>query len=263
MKLFKSAIEKEWIKLRKEETYFIDKNLQKEDSKLTQFLSDKVPAGLQNTLDVTFAKAFYLIFEKGTDLIEKTYKKDEISKDYQINDYSVRVRENRKNLKAFSKKASGAGKMNLLISGASGIGMGVLGIGVPDIVVFTSLLLRSVYEICLHYGYDYKNTEEKIFILLLIQGAVCHDTNLLRINEQINYYIEHGEFIKEIVLDDCIEETAKGLSKELLYMKFLQGIPLVGVVGGAYDVVYMRQVNKFAELKYRKRFLEGKKRAEI
>ena len=263
MKLFKSAIEKEWIKLRKEEAYFIDKNLRKEDSKLTQFLSDKVPAGLQNTLDVTFAKAFYLIFEKGTEWIEKTYKKDEISKDYQINDYSVRVRESRKNLKAFSKKASGAGKMNLLISGASGIGMGVLGIGIPDIVVFTSLLLRSVYEICLHYGYDYKNTEEKKFILLLIQGGVCHDTNLLRINEQINYYIEHGEFIKEIVLDDCIEETAKCLSKELLYMKFLQGIPLVGVVGGAYDVVYMKQVNKFAELKYRRRFLEEKKRAEI
>ena len=263
MRLFKSAIEKEWAKLEKEEFYFIDKNIHKEDSKLNQFLSDKVPSGLQDTLDATFAKAFYLVFEKGTDLIEKTYQKEEIAKNYQINDYTVKVKENRKNLKAFSKKANGAGTTNLLISGASGIGMGVLGIGIPDIAVFTSLMLRSVYEICLHYGYDYKSEQEKKFILLLIQGAVCHDTNLLRINEQINHYIEYGTFSKEISLNDCVQATAKYLSKELLYMKFLQGIPVVGAVGGAYDVIYMKQVNKFAELKYRRRFLEGKKKREI
>ena len=57
-----------------------------------------------------------------------------------------------------------------------------------------------------------------------------------------------------------ILQTAESLSKELLYMKFLQGIPLVGAVGGAYDVVYLKQINKFAELKYRRRFLAGKKR---
>ena len=46
-------------------------------------------------------------------------------------------------------------------------------------------------------------------------------------------------------------------------MKFLQGLPVVGVVGGAYDVVYMKQINKFAELKYRRRLLESRKREEI
>ena len=39
MKLFKSALEKEWERLKKEEANFINKNLQKEDSKLNQFLS--------------------------------------------------------------------------------------------------------------------------------------------------------------------------------------------------------------------------------
>ena len=40
-------------------------------------------------------------------------------------------------------------------------------------------------------------------------------------------------------------------------MKFLQGIPVVGALGGAYDAVYMRRVSKYAELKYRKRFLKN------
>ena len=93
--------------------------------------------------------------------------------------------------------------------------------------------------------------------------AICHDTNLLSINEEIDFYIQHGGFSNNISLNDCIEETARCLSKELLYMKFLQGLPVVGVVGGAYDVVYMKQINKFAELKYRRRLLESRKREEI
>lgn len=44
------------------------------------------------------------------------------------------------------------------------------------------------------------------------------------------------------------------LSKELLYMKFLQGIPVVGVAGGAFDVKYMKEITAYAELKYRKRY---------
>ena len=64
-------------------------------------------------------------------------------------------------------------------------------------------------------------------------------------------------------METCIKKAAATMSKELLYMKFLQGIPVVGAVGGAYDVIYMKQINKFAELKYRRRFLEGKKRREI
>lgn len=50
------------------------------------------------------------------------------------------------------------------------------------------------------------------------------------------------------------------MSKELLYMKFLQGIPVVGAVGGVYDVIYMKQIVKYAELKYRRRFLLGRKK---
>ena len=48
------------------------------------------------------------------------------------------------------------------------------------------------------------------------------------------------------------------MSGELLYMKFLQGIPIVGAVGGAYDFVYMKQINEYAKIKYHKRFLAEK-----
>ena len=43
-------------------------------------------------------------------------------------------------------------------------------------------------------------------------------------------------------------------------MKFLQGFPVVGAVGGAYDVIYMKQITEYAKLKYKRRFLEKQRR---
>lgn len=249
-----TPLQKEWAKLEKQETAYLAKRMEKTDSKMNQFLEKKVPPNLQSTLDGAFSKAFYVVFEKGTGVIEKTYKKEELQKSYQINEYAAKVRGNRKSLKAFSRKASGAGNMNLLISGVSGIGLGVLGIGLPDIVLFTGLMLKSIYEIALNYGFDYEDENEKRFILLVIRGALSHGTDLEEINSEVNSYIEHGSYYNEMNMDNCIKETAGCLSKELLYMKFLQGIPIVGAAGGAYDAIYMQQVVRYAELKYRRRF---------
>ena len=43
-------------------------------------------------------------------------------------------------------------------------------------------------------------------------------------------------------------------------MKFLQGLPIVGALGGAYDAVYMKRINDYARLKYRRRFYEKLRR---
>ncbi len=254
MRKKQTPLEKEWAKVVKQEQEYLRKQTEKKESKLNQLLEDKVPADLQKTLDTAFYKAFQVIFEKGTDVIEKTYKKGNLEKKYLVNEYIAEVMDDRRSLKTFSKKASGSGKVNLLLSGVSGIGMGVFGVGIPDIVVFTGLLLKSVYEIALNYGFHYDTREEKHFILLLIQGAVARGEEQQNINKELNLFIETGAYSKPVWLNKSVEATAGCLSKELLYMKFLQGIPIAGAVGGAYDVIYMKQVVKFAELKYRRRF---------
>ena len=150
--------------------------------------------------------------------------------------------------------------MNLVLSGVSGIGLGVLGIGIPDIVLFTGLMLKSIYEIALNYGFDYKEEQEKCFILLLVQGALSYGAELEAINTEVNYYIENGVHYKGMDTDVCIKEAAGCLAKELLYMKFLQGIPIVGAAGGAYDAIYMKRIVKYAEMKYRRRFYEKQRK---
>lgn len=136
----KSAIDIEWWQFQKKEQKFLASRTEKKDTFLNKKLAEKVPEKLQGTLDSAFAKAFGMIFEKGTGIIEKTFKKDELRK----------------------------------------------------------------------------------------------------IDDMLIAYIEQNEVPDNYDEKQQIERTAAGLSKELLYMKFLQGIPIVGVVGGAYDVVYLK-----------------------
>jgi len=256
-----TPLEKEWGRVINQELAYISKRTEKSDSRLNQLLEKKIPAGLQNTLDTAFSKAFRMVFEKGTGVIEKTYNKDEMKKKYQINEYAAKVYGNKKALKVFSGKAKGAGTGNLLVSGAAGVGLGVLGIGLPDIALFTGFMLKGLYEIALNYGFDYEEEEEKKFILLLIRGALSYGENLQSINEELNFYMDYGAYVKSRTVEDSIKEAAGCLSKELLYMKFLQGIPVVGAVGGVYDAIYMKQIMEYAELKYRRRFYLRQKRS--
>lgn len=254
----RTPLEKEWEAIRKKELKYLSARADKKDSFLNRKLEEKVPEKLQTTLDAAFCKAFELIFEKGTGIIEKTYRREEAEKNYQINEFTSQIKQDRKSLKAFSKKAKGLGNVNLLLSGASGVGMGVLGIGLPDIPLFTGMVLKGIYEIALSYGYSYESEQERFFILTLIQGALSYGDELMEINQRLNDYMRTGSLPEGYDRAQQIKDTAGTLSKELLYMKFLQGIPIVGAVGGFYDAIYMKQIVEYANLKYQYRFLREK-----
>lgn len=251
----KNRHQKEMDNLKKKEQSFFNRHISKQESVLNQFLSEKVPAKLQQTLNRAFEKAFALIFEKGTGIIEKTYKKDEMQKEYLINRYADEIYQSRKSLKKFSKKAGQKSGANFVLSGFMGIGMGVAGIGIPDIPIFTGMLLKCIYEIALNFGYEYSSEEEKYFILLIIEGAVSYGEHFEDINKKVDEFIDFGQLPKDYQQPEQITCTSATLSKELLYMKFLQGVPIVGAVGGAYDAVYMKQISEYARMKYHKRFL--------
>lgn len=251
----KTPLEKELELVKSKEEKYLNRNGEKKDSLLNRKLEEKVPEKLQSTLNAAFSKAFSLIFEKGTGVIEKTYSKEKKEQDVKIREYAARVKDDRRSLKEFSRSAGRAGGRNLLLSSAEGIGLGVLGIGLPDIPLFTGVLLRSMYETAMEYGYDYNKFQEKYFILLLIQGALSYGEDLQKINAQVDAYLERGVLPEGITLRQQIDGAASALSGELLYMKFLQGIPIVGAVGGAFDGIYLKRILDYSQLKYRKRFL--------
>jgi len=136
--------------------------------------------------------------------------------------------------------------------------MGVAGAGLPDIPVFLAVLLRSIYEIAVIYGFDYDTEQEQIFILKLIETALSHEKELLEQNAELNRWVKSSyEFA--VTKEEQIKRTSLALSDEMLYLKFVQGAPIIGVVGGVSDVIYQKKITDYAELKYKRRFLANKR----
>lgn len=252
--------QKEWDNVCHTEETYLRKNGLKKRTLLNSSLDKRIPDSLQEKLDKAFAKAFEIVFEKGTDVIEKTFDKEEMEHNYKLNAYAMELREDTQTLRKFSKNALASGAKNLLLSGVEGVGLGVLGIGIPDIPLFVGMLLKGVYETSLHYGYDYDTDEERFFILKLIEASCLHSNELVIANEELNDYIEDGMLPDYYDEKAQIRKTSAALSEELIYMKFLQGVPVVGALGGAYDAVYMQRVLKFAKMKYYKRFLKNRRK---
>ena len=238
--------EKEWGRLLKQEQSFLEKGAHKNDSRLNQFLEDKVPEKLQGTLDAAFAKAFEMIFEKGTGVIEKTYKKEELERQFKINSYAADLKEDKRSLRKFTKKTDAANTKNLFLSSVEGVGLGALGIGLPDIPLFVGVLLKSIYEVALNFGYTYDAPEEKYFVLKIIEAALSYGGDLVQADEELNAFIEQSTCPDDYSQTQQIKITSRTMSKELLYLKFLQGIPIVGAVGGAYNTIYLQKVLKYA-----------------
>jgi len=250
-----TPFQKERAALKKREQAFLAARMEKQDTALNRKLTEVIPPTLQSTLDTAFFKAFQLIFEKGTGAIELTYRRKKLEQASRENQAVYYKSRSGASIRAVSRGASASGAAGILFSGTSGIGMGLMGVGIPDIPIFTASVLRTVYEIALKHGCDYDSEEERYFILLLIQGAVSYGDTIRQADRQINQFIRDKALPEGYSREAQIKKTAAALSKELLYMKFLQGVPLVGVVGGVYNVVYMKQITTYAKIKYQRRFL--------
>lgn len=269
----RTAWEKEWNSLQKREERYLKRRESPRESGISRLLEDKVPKKLQGILDAAFLKGFDAVFSKGNAVIERTYSSERQRQDYKIREFAAAVRRDRKSLRAFSRTARGGSWINLAISAAEGVGLGVLGIGLPDIPLFLGVLLKSVYQIALSYGFEYASPEERHLILKIIETSLMDGEELRRADMGVNELMEHmaakedggksgqGDDGGKLRAEDGqnpdrqIKRTAEALSRELLYMKFIQGLPVVGVVGGIGDAVCLKKVTGYVEMKYRRRFL--------
>ena len=246
--------EREWAALQRREERLLRRRRQETPSQLGAKLADKAPPRLQDTLRAAFRKAFSLVMEKGDSLVEKTVSRQKRETDYQVNLYAAGVRRDKGSLGAFSRQAGKSSRRNLALSGVEGIGLGLLGIGIPDIPLFTGVVLKSLYEIALSYGFAYDDPAEQRFLLKTLEVALLRGAAFEDGNAELNRWIT-GEIPAQPTLHQLKDRAAEALAGELLYLKFLQGIPIVGVAGGIADSVCLKRITDYARLKYHRRFL--------
>ena len=256
--LFKkqTPTEKELKIIEKAEEKLHKKACERTEATWKKELEKKIPANVYDGLKNAFTKAFSLIFEKGTGIIEKTYNKDSIQKEHMVLDYDIKMRGRRKEMQKLQKTAKRSNLKNAAITTVEGIGLGALGIGLPDIVLFVGMMMKGIYESAAHYGIDYEKSSEKVLILKMMSASMATGEMWEVQNEELNQLFsrETLEFTEE-ELKKQIEQTAEVFAMDMLVMKFVQGLPIVGIVGGMTNPIYYNRVLDYVQLKYRKRYI--------
>lgn len=222
-------------------------------------LKEKIPQKLSGELEKAFAKAFELIFAKATPLIEKTYRKEELETDFLVNQYALELKKNRRALMRLDGGAAKGNLIGLAASTAEGVLLGALGIGLPDIALFVAAILRGTYETALRYGFGYESPEEKLFILTLLEGAMRKGDEKRESGARIDamFSASAPEEVTDAALKAQLKRTADAFAMDMLAAKFVQGLPIVGVLGGLANPLYYSRVMSYVRLKYKKRYLTG------
>lgn len=265
-KNYQKAIQKEWKALEKREARMAAA-VWKDDKgqRWRQALEDKVPDKIRINLEKAFCVAFATVFGKGTGIIEKSYDRQKILDNLQIQNYAFQVRADRKSLKQVRNGIAHKNLGNMAAATVEGVGLGALGIGLPDIVIFTGVLLRGVYETALHYGFGYGTPKEQYFILKLMETAMEKGDAWREGNEEIDRLIiemaeeeAYPDSEADVTEEDVAEQirhTSDAFAADMLILKFVQGIPIVGILGGCGNPVYYNKVMKYAQMKYQRRYL--------
>ena len=219
-------------------------------------LGEKIPKKVYTGLESTFCKGFSLVFNQGRGIIEKSYSKEQLKDDHTIRDFAVQLKGGRKELKAVNKSAKRSDSLNMVVTTAEGLALGALGIGMPDIVLFISTLLKGVYETALNYGFDYELPEEQYMILNMMAASLITGEERPEWDDMIDgMIVEMPREVSRAVLEEQIRETASVFAMDMLILKFIQGLPVVGILGGVANPIYYNRVLKYVQLKYRKRYL--------
>lgn len=269
-----TPVQKEWEAFIKREKKALERYGCQRESFWEKRLSGLVPQGLSAKLEAAFEKAFRAVLAGGTGLIEKTYSREKLELEYRARDYKTGLMPTRKHIRENSRIARRQRTASTVAAGVEGAGLGLLGIGTPDIPLFLAALFRNLYKLCLHYGIDYENPEEKELLLEMIALSLYQGEDFQQRDAALNRRLYEmavkdwrirektgkagaaaaGE-AKRSVSSDAVREAARALSGELLYLKFLQGIAIVGVIGGACDSICMSRISKYASLKFERRHL--------
>lgn len=263
----KAALTQELLAVEKQEKKMQRSALKAKPAAWKAELESRIPEKVYTGLESAFCKGFGLVFNQGRAIIEKGYNKEDIQADHSIRDFAVQVKGGRKELKQMHKSAKQADFLNLAVTAVEGVGLGALGIGMPDIVLFLGTLLKGVYETALNYGFDYESRQEQIFILKMMQTALSTGENWVTRNAEVDEMLTlEAVGITDEDFKQQMKETSSAFAMDMLLLKFIQGLPVVGIIGGAANPVYYSKVMKYVQMKYRKWYLlkqEGAITSEI
>lgn len=251
-----AALSKELLAVERQEKKMEQAALKAKPAAWKKELESRIPEKVYAGLESAFCKGFGLVFDQGRAIIEKGYNKEDMQADHAIRDFAVQLKGGRKELKQMHRSAKQSDFVNMAVTTVEGVGLGALGVGMPDIVLFLGNLLKGIYETALNYGFDYESRQEQLLILKMMQTALSNGESWIQRNTEVEEMLGlEAVDITDDLFKQQVKDTASAFAMDMLLLKFIQGLPIVGIIGGAANPVYYSKVMKYIQLKYRKRYL--------
>ena len=222
-------------------------------------MQEKIPEKLDAAIGTAFYKAFYMIFEKGAKFVEKTFSKEAKELEFRVNDFRIAASSNQKAIRRSIQKMESSVKRgnrrNVCVTMAEGIGLGVFGVGLPDIPLFLGMVMKGLYEIATGYGFSYDGQKERVFLLRIICGALAEGEKKQEADAFVEKWMENIEEGEILDFDAEVKRASDALAHSMLVAKFIQGLPVAGVLGGIANPFIYHKMMYYAEMKYKKRYL--------
>lgn len=221
-------------------------------------IEDKIPEKLEDTLNKAFTAAFKMVFQEGKVLIKKTYNEETLKSEYADKRVGVQTKGDRSLIKKLRRPAEKRYFKSLGVAATEGVGLGLLGIGLPDIPILIGNTIRTCTVSAQSHGLDTDRKDEQVYMLMMIRLAAMPVEERTAVNRQLDALGDAIDSGKEIFLDleTEMKETSERLSMTLLFSRFVMGLPVVGVAGGLYNPVIVSQLHQLAEVKYEARLLK-------
>ena len=220
-------------------------------------IEEKIPEKLEETLNAAFNAAFKMVFQEGRTLIRKTYDADALKSEYAGKRAAAQVSGDRSLISRLRQPSEKRHLKTMGVASAEGVGLGLLGIGLPDIPILIGNMIRTCTVSAQSHGLDTARVDEQIYMLRLIRLAVLPQTERRQAKRALDVLGEQIDAGAEIScdLETEMQQTSEQLSMTLLFSRFVMGLPVVGVVGGLYNPVIVNQLHQLAEVKYEARML--------
>lgn len=248
---------REYIRLERQEKKFFNRGSKKGPG-LTDRIREKIPKKAMVSLEAAFEKGFVFLFEKGTPLLEKVSGVEKAKAESEEFRQSLALMVHPDTLRALDKAAGSKTSVTKSISIIEGAGLGIFGIGLPDIPVFLAMLLKTAYEIGASYGFDFRLDEERPYTLALLKVAFSQGEERKKFSkecDELGQLIDDDLLLNTTIKHEDLQDVSKVLATDMLVAKFIQGTTFLGVVGGVINYRLAEKIATVAKYKYKKRFL--------
>lgn len=245
-------------RLRRREEQMFRRDAARRKGRIMSWAEKRVPDKLIHTMDIAFYTAFQVLFQRGTGLLGRTIPTRKLLGERYLKEYAIKKAPGARSMGAFHRSAVLSGTLTTAAATAEGCVLGLLGMGLPDIPILMSILLRAIYHTAVRYGFAYDTKGERSYILLVLCAALADGPDRQSYSaraDELGRLLDRDQ-VPWVDLEAQLREAAKALAGAMLVPKFLQGMTLIGVVGGASNFSTSRRVTEMANLKYQRRFWE-------